>query len=271
MTFNLGFAPVRWRESKGGKDRAPKTKGEFAGKYFMPDLEADALKIAKYMYEHKHTAGTRTIVSKLKEAVALSPQDFELADDYLNEAKYVDGTMGGDAGRWLTSSGIQFVTSRMAAEKNMTDRIDSRNVFVVHGQDNEAKESVARFLHNLDLVPIILHEQPNSGRTIIEKFEHHSNKVGFAVVLLTPDDLGSNKNNKSDLQPRARQNVIFELGYFFAKLKRENVCALHKQEVETPSDIHGVVYVPMDESGAWKYKLAKEMKQAGLNVDMNKI
>lgn len=97
---------------------------------------------------------------------------------------------------------------------NMQIQIDSKNVFIVHGQDNEAKESVARFLQKLDLEPIKLHELPNAGKTIIEKFEHHSNEVGYAVVLLTPDDLGRNKNNKMDLQPRARQNVIFELGYF---------------------------------------------------------
>jgi predicted nucleotide-binding protein len=91
----------------------------------------------------------------------------------------------------------------MAAEKNMTDRIDSKNVFLVHGQDNEAKESVARFLKTLDLEPIILHEKASAGKTIIEKFEHYSD-VGFAVVLLTPDDLGTTKNKPKDLKPRAR-------------------------------------------------------------------
>jgi hypothetical protein len=107
------------------------------------------------MYEHKHTPANPITVSKLKEAVALSPQDFEPADGYLNQAKYITGTMGGDSGRrWLTTSGIQFVTSRSVAEKNKTGRIDSRNVFVVHGQDNETKESVARFLDKLDLVPV---------------------------------------------------------------------------------------------------------------------
>lgn len=151
------------------------------------------------------------------------------------------------------------------------NQVNQRKVFVVHGQDNEAKESVARFLQRLNLEPIILHEQPNAGKTIIEKFEHHSNDVGYAVVLLTPDDLGCNKNNQSDLQSRARQNVIFELGYFFAKLERKNVCALYKEGVEIPSDIYGIVYVSMDVGGSWQYQLAKEMRQAGLNIDMNII
>lgn len=49
------------------------------------------------------------------------------------------------------------------------------------------------------------------------------------------------------------------------------MCALYKGGVEIPSDIYGVLYVPMDAGGAWKYQLAKEMKQAGLDVDLNKI
>jgi predicted nucleotide-binding protein len=99
------------------------------------------------------------------------------------------------------------------------------------------KESVARFLEKLDLRPIILHEQPNKGRTVIEKFEAHSD-VGFAVVLLTPDDVGGLASSPDKLSRRARQNVILELGYFIGKLGRAKVCALYKEGVEIPSDIH---------------------------------
>lgn len=149
-------------------------------------------------------------------------------------------------------------------------KTNTRKIFVVHGHDEAANESVARFLAKLDLEPVILHEQTNEGKTVIEKFEHHSNDVGFAVVLLTPDDVGSVKTNQEILHPRARQNVIFELGYFFAKLGRKNVCALYK-DIELPSDFSGVLYISMAAGGVWKYQLAKEMKQAGLDVDMNKI
>lgn len=144
----------------------------------------------------------------------------------------------------------------------------TKKVFVVHGHDNEAKETVARFIERLRLTPVILHEQPNSGRTIIEKFEVFSD-VGFAVVLLTPDDVGAPSVKPADIKPRARQNVILELGYFMGKLSRFRVCALYKQGVEMPSDYQGVLYIEMDPAGAWKKKLAQELVEANLSIDLD--
>ena len=144
------------------------------------------------------------------------------------------------------------------------------DIFIVHGKDDAAKESVSRFIEQLDLHPIILHEQPSAGRTIIEKFEDYSN-VGFAVVLLTPDDIGAPHDKTEESKPRARQNVIFELGYFIGKLGRNKVCALYKEDVEIPSDFHGVVSIEMDTRDGWKLSLAKEIKQAGIDVDLNKV
>jgi predicted nucleotide-binding protein len=146
---------------------------------------------------------------------------------------------------------------------------DSKKVFVVHGHDNEAKESTARFLEKLGLQPIILHEQASSGRTIIEKFEMYSGDIAFAVVLLTPDDVGASATNQERLNSRARQNVIMELGYFMGRLSRLRVCALHKGGIELPSDYQGVLYVEMDPNGAWKTKLAQEFVQAKLPIDLN--
>ena len=97
----------------------------------------------------------------------------------------------------------------------------TNEVFVVHGRDNGAKDTVARLLTKLGLQPVVLNEQPNEGRTIIEKFEYHALRVGFAIVLLTPDDVGSLQDESSESQPRARQNVVFELGYFIGKLGRD--------------------------------------------------
>jgi predicted nucleotide-binding protein len=136
------------------------------------------------------------------------------------------------------------------------------------------KQSVARVVEKLGLDPIILHEQPNQGLTIIEKFLNNSN-VGFAIVLLSADDLGYSKHSSSqDLKERARQNVIFELGFFIAKLDRKRVIALveNSPNFELPSDYHGVLYVPFDGSdGKWKFELAKELRSNGYNVDINKI
>lgn len=152
-----------------------------------------------------------------------------------------------------------------------SDVKDNKKVFVVHGHDNEAKQELARVLEKSDFEAIILHEQPNAGKTIIEKIERFSN-VGYAIILYTECDKGRDKNIPVDQEKnRARQNVVFEHGYLIAKLGRDRVCALVKGDVETPGDISGVVYVPMDENGAWKMKLAMDMQDVGLPVDMNKF
>jgi len=146
----------------------------------------------------------------------------------------------------------------------------TKEVFIVHGTDQGVKETVARFLSKLKLEPKILHEQPNLGDTIIEKLEHHS-LVAFSVVLLTPDDRGGTNSQDYPLTSRARQNVVFELGYFIGKLGRNKVCALYTEGVELPSDFHGVVYIPFDRDGAWQLRLAKEIKAAGLDIDLNTL
>lgn len=148
--------------------------------------------------------------------------------------------------------------------------VQTKKVFIVHGHDSETKESVARFIEKLDLSPIILHEQPNSGKTIIEKFEVFSD-VGFAVILLTPDDVGASSLKQDKLKARSRQNVILELGYFMGKLGRRRVCPLYKRGVEIPSDYQGVLYTEIDDAGAWKTKLAQELVQAGFSIDLKAL
>jgi predicted nucleotide-binding protein len=145
----------------------------------------------------------------------------------------------------------------------------SKDIFIVHGHDEAAKHEVARFIEQLGLRAIILHEKPDEDKTIIEKVEHHSN-VGFAVVLLTPDDVGHPKDTPSESKPRPRQNVVLELGYFIGILGRSRVCALLKGDIEIPTDYAGVPYKPMDNAGAWKYDLARDIKEAGINVAPNK-
>ena len=145
----------------------------------------------------------------------------------------------------------------------------SNRIFIVHGSDSGLKSEVARTLERLGLEPVILHEQPNKGRTLVEKFEQYAD-VGFAVVILSPDDEGKRAGERR-ARPRARQNVVLELGFFWGKLGRHRVCALLKSEIERPSDYDGVVYVQYDEAGAWKLKLAKELKDAGYAVDLDRL
>ncbi len=150
-----------------------------------------------------------------------------------------------------------------------TSEPKGHKVFLVHGHDDRALHEVARFLEKLRQDVIVLREQPNQGRTVIEKFEDYAN-VGFAVVLLTSDDVGGTHSaNAQSLRPRARQNVVFELGYFIGRLGRNRVCGLDVEGVEIPSDYAGVLYTKLDASGAWRLELAKELKAASLPVDMN--
>jgi len=158
---------------------------------------------------------------------------------------------------------IKFDAPRASSTK------ERRKVFVVHGHDDGAREAVARFLKDIEFDPIILHEQANQGRTVIEKVEAHSD-VGFAVVLLTPDDLGKARD-EAQLTPRARQNVLMELGYFIGRLGRNRVCALKRGDVEIPSDFAGVVYELFDGSGGWKLVLGRELKAADFEIDWNKV
>jgi len=153
----------------------------------------------------------------------------------------------------------------LGPEPRTTARQSGSDVFIVHGHDESVKNEVASFIRELGLEAIILHEQANKGRTIIEKFEDHAN-VGFAVVLMTPDDVGARSGNESALKPRARQNVVMELGFFLGKLGRERVCALHKGNLEIPSDYQGVLFVPLDRGVDWRESLRKEIEAAGIKI-----
>lgn len=156
----------------------------------------------------------------------------------------------------------------------------SNDIFIVHGHSEEMKQSVARVVATLGLNSIILHEQPNEGRTIIEKFESNAGKINFAIILLSADDWAESEELlkkvrkeeiKTYLKKRARQNVVFEMGYFIGRLSRANVFILLQEGVEKPGDLDGIVYTPYDTAGAWNIKLVKELKVAGYDVDANKL
>ncbi len=185
-----------------------------------------------------------------------------------------------------TSANPPVVKKQTSKEKSL----DNRNVFIVHGQNEETKNNVEEFLKSLNLEPIILHKQADLGKTIIEKVEYYSD-VSFAVILLTKEDVGTkyiqyfpvaknptkkainaanirtNNATLRNIRWRARQNVIFEFGYFIAKLGRNRVAALCEERIERPSDIDGLLYTPLDQRGEWKKKLAKEIDAAGIHID----
>ena len=163
-----------------------------------------------------------------------------------------------------------FDISKIKTENSIIES-KSKKVFIVHGHNQDKKNTVARYLENLGLKPIILHEHSNKGRTIIEKFEDYSD-VPFAIALITADDLGCSKKlykSKKNLEYRARQNVVFELGFFVGKLGRDKVCILYEKDVVFPSDYKGVVYYSFQ--GNWKLGIAKELKSSGFNIETDNI
>lgn len=139
-------------------------------------------------------------------------------------------------------------------------------VFIVHGHNGEFKEAVARIIEKQGINAIILSEQANKGRTIIEKFEDYSDVSG-AICLFTADDYGRAKTDETD-NTRARQNVVLETGYFMGKLGRDHVVLLADRGIEIPSDLSGVVYT---DTAKWEIDLLKELKEMGYTVDFNKL
>lgn len=146
-----------------------------------------------------------------------------------------------------------------------------KTIFVVHGHDEARKHEVARFLRAATgNEPVILHEQASSGGTVIEKFETHALDAGYAVVIATGDDVGRAQAATED-RPRPRQNVVFELGFFFGVLGRPRVALLYQESVEIPSDIAGLVRIALDAAGAWKMLLAREIDAAGIGIDWSAL
>ena len=176
----------------------------------------------------------------------------DITDEILEEAKHSLDTDG------------------LGLKKEMKIQTSSNKIFIVHGRDEHLRTQVENVLRALGLEPIILQEQANIGKTIIEKIEECTD-VGFGIVLYTPCDEGRLKSEDGELKPRARQNVVLEHGYLMGKLGRERVCCLVSDDVEFPSDIQGVVYTSAKNVGQWKYDLAKELKAAGFDIDMNKL
>jgi len=147
----------------------------------------------------------------------------------------------------------------------------SNRVFIVYGHDTQAREQLELLLRRLKLEPVVLQNVPSAGQTIIEKLEACSN-VTFACVLLTPDDEGHMAGQPEKKRPRARQNVVLELGMFLAKLGRKRVAILHKGDVELPSDIHGLLYIPFRERvDEIKERVAAELQEAGFQINIKDL
>jgi len=238
---------------------------------------------------------SRTYVTKQIVEPYLKGESFEFGNLAINpsdvaefEIRETQTTVGSllydfDSGTDVTN---KFVT-REGKEQTRTQKsiVASKDVFIVHGRDHKPVTELKAMLYEFGLNPIVLHEQPSGSRTIVEKLEKYSD-VGYAFIILTPDDRGCNADAsftilesprgddycdwnavKKELKFRSRQNVILEFGYFMGLLGRDRVCCLHKGNVELPSDMHGIVYIPFENSvEEVRYKILKELKAAGYEI-----
>jgi predicted nucleotide-binding protein len=144
-------------------------------------------------------------------------------------------------------------------------KIEGKTVFIIHGHDNELKQTIQLLLRDAGVENVVLHEQPDRGRTIINKLFEETTSSGYAIALLTPDDI------TEEGEKRARQNVILELGYFLGKLGHERIRMIIKGNIEIPSDLQGILYERYDDNGAWRIKLLKEIRAVGIYVDLESV
>ncbi len=152
--------------------------------------------------------------------------------------------------------------------------MSSRKVFVVYGHDMDARTQLEAMLRRWDLETVIIDQLVSSGNTVIEKLEEYTDKVSLGIVLATPDDKGYAKNDEENIKYRVGQNVVLELGMLLAKIGRSKVAILLSQaeEMEKPSDIEGLIYIPIKENvEETKVSLAKEMQRNGYKLDIEKL
>ena len=156
----------------------------------------------------------------------------------------------------------EIVNANPEIEKSSIKKVNNNTAFIIHGHDNELKTEVQLLLKRAGVNSVVLHEQADKGRTIIDKLISETETAGYAIALITPDDLSQDGNN------RARQNVILEIGYFVGFLGKERLRMIVKGDVEIPSDLQGILYEKHNTSGAWKIKLLKELQAVGIYVDI---
>jgi predicted nucleotide-binding protein len=157
----------------------------------------------------------------------------------------------------------------IAKKAENMEQSNSRKVLIIHGQDEEKKATVAGFLTKLGLEPVIPHEESSLGINLMEKIEK-SPHVAFAIILLTADDYGYPKGRPEESKPRPKQGVIFELGFLIGRIGQNLVCALSEEGLDLPPDYKGNVFIPYDPGGLWKLLVARAMKMANVDLDMNK-
>lgn len=269
--YDFGFAPHRSNSVKYEES----ARNNFIAKYNQwndrnKTIYRTSFAVAESIYFHEYEGHIWNMWGSSDEI-----------SDYKKEITRLMNHMQGDIDRADLMKCEVAVEEKIEKAKQTKETMPlSNKIFIVHGHNEEMKQTVARVVTNLGLIPIILHEQANEGRTIIDKFEYNAENIQFAIILLSGDDLAASVKDlegvkdeevRNRLEKRARQNVVFEMGYFAGKLGRSKLFYLLQDEVTKPGDLDGLVYTPYDAVGAWKFGLVKELKACGYDVDANKV
>lgn len=271
----LASQPSEYPIEQGGFNIAGTEMSSASSSNESANPDEDRLKFMKEIYQIYQESGPNVIVNmwKIGGKIGFERTATDKAATWLADHGYLRWMTAG-GGLSITTKGIDFwertQLSKSEMSKTPATKPTSNYIFIVHGHDAASKEELARILEKLGLSPVILHEQPEKGRVLIEKLEQHTSDVGYAFVLLTPDDVGSQKDAKpEELKPRARQNVIFEFGYLMGKLGRNRICCLYTGSVEQPTDLEGIVYVPFRDSVHEAYeKIVRELRAAGYQLSL---
>jgi predicted nucleotide-binding protein len=144
-----------------------------------------------------------------------------------------------------------------------------RKVLIIPGREEEKKGKVAGFLKELDLEPFFPDGAASRGMSLPEKYKSYED-AAFAIILLTGDDMGYPQEEPEEPKPRPAQNVIFEVGFLMGRLDPNRVCALYEEGLDLPSEFKGSILIPYDEGGLWKLMVARALKMAEVEVDLNK-
>jgi len=235
----------------------------------IPEITAEEVieqKLAEESVKEEQTKGIQSMEVQLREALT---RELESPKELPKEEPFIEKPLQEEPFKETPPKREQPREEPPPKMVSNQSQLPGGNVLLIHGRDEAMKESILEFLEKLELRAIILHEQPDGGKSMMEK-SGESPDIRFAIILLTPDDIAAPRNKPKERQTRASQNVIFEFGYFLNKLGRGKVCALYREGVEIPSDYPGVVTIPMDSRGAWRLLVAREIKQAGMEIDLNK-
>jgi predicted nucleotide-binding protein len=172
-----------------------------------------------------------------------------------------------------SASGAEVAREQSKREMSVPERL--RQVFLAHGRDDKWMNAVSRVLeHSGPHTVTVLNERPSDRRALAAQFEEQVARSHYAVVLLTADDVGAPRLQSDEepyYSPRARQGVVFEMGFLVAALSPSCVCVLYEDGVEMPCDLDGISYVRLDYAGAWQSKLLLQLRKAGFNYDLNRL